>query len=258
MRDELQTLNKALDALLVLAQHGGEMKASEMEAELGISRSSLYRIIGTLRNKNFVEAGPQGTYHFGLSMLSLGLVAGSSHVVDTLAKSIMERVVRETEETVMLTGLVFPHAMCLARIESPLSIRLSFEVGKLMPLCAGASGKILLGTLSEAQLRHYIQMAEERGFLRACRVDAPKLLQQVETLKRDGYVQSLNEVDDGAFGIAVPVLDRVGKYRYGLSLAGPAQRLRFEKFLHVLKQAARDLSEALYSSTGGDRSDAAN
>jgi DNA-binding IclR family transcriptional regulator len=258
MRDELHTLSKALDVLMALAQHGGDMKASELEAELEVSRSSLYRIIGTLKQKNFIEVGPQGSYRLGLTVLSLGIVAKENHSVDALVKPVMERIVQETKETVMLTSLVFPHAMCIARVESPYSIRLSYEVGRFMPLCAGASGKVLLGTLNENQLCQYMQLASERGFFAACHTDENTLRKHLDDLKQNGYSLSISEVDDDAFAVAVPVFDKAGKQRYGISLAGPVKRLQAEKFVNVLKNAAKELSEMLYPTPGGEKQDAAH
>ncbi|WP_067936675.1 IclR family transcriptional regulator [Alicyclobacillus kakegawensis] len=253
MRDELSTLHKALDVLMTIAHRGGEAKASDLEQELGISRSSLYRIIGTLRSKNFVEPGAPGCYRLGFGFLVLGLM--TDHQIknmETAVSPILHDLVRKSGETAMLTAVSHPDAICVARVESPRPIRLSFEVGRRMPLCSGASGKILLCFMEDDELERYMAMAKETGLLDRWNITEAVVREQIRSAREQGYLTTSSEVDSDAFAISVPVFDATGSCRYGLSLAGPLGRFEPEKFVPVIKEAAQQLSHFLFPSQRGE------
>lgn len=252
MRDELSTLHKALDVMLAIAERGGEAKASELERELGLSRSSLYRIIGTLRSKNFIEAGTSGTYRLGFGLVSLAIMTDQHKRMDTLVTPILQRLVDASGETAMLTAVSYPDAICVARVESSRSIRLSFEVGRRMPLCSGASGKILLCFMENDAVERYLELARNTGLLNRWSITEDVIRQQILLAREQGYLMTASEVDSDAFAVSVPVFDASGSCRYGLSIAGPLGRLDADRFIPIVKETARELSQALFPSMRGE------
>ncbi|QSO47410.1 IclR family transcriptional regulator [Alicyclobacillus mengziensis] len=244
--EELQTLSKAMDVLMWIANKGGEARASELEAEVGLSRSSLYRILGTLRNKNFVESSGGGVYRLGFGVLSLGLLAGDKDGVGEAVKLILGELTEQTGETSMLTAVSYPDAVCVARVESHRSVRLSFEVGRRMPMCAGASGKVLLMGMSDDGLKHYLADVAKAGILDRWRMTESDIFQQICDARGRGWLSTFSEVDEDAFAIGAPVYDTSGICRYGLSIAGPIGRFEEAPFVSYLQAAADRISGALF------------
>lgn len=245
MGEELQTLSNAMDVLMLIGNKGGEARASELESELAISRSSLYRIVGTLRKKNFIEQAGGGVYRLGFGILSLGLLARGRTDLEGSLKPILTELARQTGETAMLTAVSYPDAVCVARAESTKSIRLSFEVGLRMPMCAGASGKVLLMGMADEALDRYLNDAEESGILHQWKATKSDILEQIQAARDLGWLSTLSEVDVDAFALGVPVYDSAGVCRYGLSIAGPVGRFEEHAAIYPLKDAASRISEVL-------------
>ena len=57
------------------------------------------------------------------------------------------------------------------------------------------------------------------------RCSAPGLAAELDAVRRDGIAITVGELDEGAAGVAAPILDRRGRLVAGLSVAGPAERI---------------------------------
>ncbi|MHB1627365.1 MAG: IclR family transcriptional regulator [Bacilli bacterium] len=178
--------------------------------------------------------------------MSLGLMAGQLDTMDNLVRPILQHMVEESGETAMLTAVSYPDAICVARVESNKSIRLSFEVGRRMPLCVGASGKILLSGMNGRELDRYCDYAHKSGLFNRWEIDESYLREQIEDTKINGYLITVAEVDADAVAVSAPVLDASGKCKYGLSLAGPVGRLDPEKFIELVRGSALEITTALF------------
>lgn len=237
---------KVLDVLLLFSESRPELTADEISELIGAPRSTTYRYLRTLHTKGFLEKSTAGIYRPGPRLVQLGRVALSRLDLRDIALPVMREIAGETRETVLLTRLSGRSAVCIERVEGPQTIRITFERGRVQPLHAGASSKILLA-YAGGEVEDYIDIPLEQ-FTEQTVTDPDVLRAQLRQIREQGYCISDGEVDVGARAVAVPILDDHNRLVAGLSTAGPAFRMDeqvVERHLALLQSGAATIRDQL-------------
>lgn len=242
--DSNRTLENGLDMLFEFTEQKPVLSVKDMVAELDLPRSTAYRLLETLKNKKLIQESGPGRYRLGLSILQLAKVATVGMELVTLALSTMEELSKETDETVILTGLIDDRAICIDRIESTQPIKLTFERGRVQPLHVGASAKILLAFLDEEKQRDIIDRLWRNGLI----VDRNEYKKRLSNIKEEGFAISNEEIDLGAWAAAAPIFGVSGNILAGITVAGPKYRIDKEKETRIIDKLilfADDLNEKM-------------
>jgi DNA-binding IclR family transcriptional regulator len=243
-----QLLVRALKLLFHLREREEPVTVAELASTLRIAPSNVYRLVQTLELSGLVERAGGGV-RLGLRFLDLSR-AVDRRLQDELvpaASPVMRALTQETDETSLLTMPTGLHAIAVLSVESTKPVRLSFATGRLFPLYAAASGKVLLPFVS-ARLREHV-LAEREGWQLAsgARLSVAELREQIDRIRDDGYCVTFGEVDADAAGVAAPILTENGRLLGGLSLAGPASRFvdRLDALVDQVRAAAAEIGRRL-------------
>ncbi|WP_181347565.1 IclR family transcriptional regulator [Thalassobacillus sp. CUG 92003] len=240
--DANRTLERGLDILFQFTEDNPVLTVKEITQQIGLPRSTVYRLLETLKAKSLIQEYGSGQYKLGLSILQLAKVSMSSMDFLNLATPIMKELSRETGETVILSGIVGKQTICFDRVESSKTIKLTFERGKVQSLHAGASAKILLSYMEEEIQENILD-----DFLESGLIDSKQTFkEQLKHVKKSGYVTSFEEIDQEAWAVAAPIFGSRGHILAGLTVAGPQFRLdeaKKQAILEDLLSYARDLNE---------------
>lgn len=236
--DQNSTLDKGLDMLFQFTETHPKRSMKEMIDHLGVSRSTAYRLLETLKAKNLIQEDSPGRYRLGLSVLQLTKVVTHSFDLIQYARPIMRELALKYDETVILTAVMDQQAMCIENIESSKPVKLSFVRGKLQPLCRGASAKILFAFLDEETQERLLQQFSENGMVE----DDAVMRTSLDHIRRDGYAVSNQDLDPGAWAAAAPILGVQDRLMAGLSVAAPTFRLEDED--------KRDITQSVIESAG--------
>ena len=239
--------DRVLQVLATLAQQGRPLGVPDLMGLTGLARSTLYRQLARLRQWGFVLEH-DGRYAPG--PLSMQLAAGfdmASHLVHT-ARPRMQALSHHTRESVGLLVAVNAHALCLDMVESPHSLRCSFDKGRGVPLRAGASAKCLLAHLPPA--------ARDAELARQFEGDAAgraALAQQLADIARTGYAVSEGEVDAGVWGGSAPLFSAPHCAVGALTVMAPSVRAHGHEaqLIEQVVVAAARISKALAHGASG-------
>jgi DNA-binding IclR family transcriptional regulator len=184
---------------LLLAFSGGRPEASvaELAASIGCPVATTYRYVALLKELDLLEEGRAGRYHLTGQLLPLARAAQLTNELARVARPVLEDAARELRETVLLFQRFGDSAVCVERADCDRSVRMTFQLGRAVPLGSGVSGTMMLALLP-GQTR--------------------------EELKRAIANQYVAGTHDGAWACAVPV-HAEGHRATVLSMAGPAARL---------------------------------
>jgi DNA-binding IclR family transcriptional regulator len=210
-------LARAVDLLAQLGDDAAPPTVSELANSAGVPTSTAYRLLAELEHHGLVRREAGGTIALGTRMLALGRHAEAglrAWLIDP-AVAIMEQLAREHGETVILTAPCGLEAITLHVVESNRPVRLSYATYRRAPMHLGASGKVLAAYLERPDRERLVEALGD-----------PALPAALEQIRARGYVITSDEIDDGATGIAAPLLDARGRLLAGLSLAGPTERMR--------------------------------
>ena len=231
-------LQRAVELLGRIGERSDELTVAELASDAGMPTSTAYRLLAELEQHGLVQRRNGRTVALGTRLVALGRTAEEAlreRLVEP-ARGVMEQLSAQVGETAILTAPCGLEGIVLHVVEPDQhSVRLSYALYRRAPMHRGASGKILAA---------FLEPDERARLLEA--VGSARLGRELERIRRDGFVYTVGELDTGAAGLAVPILDRSGRIAAGLSVAGPAERLEAAPDRHkaVVVAAAQTIETA--------------
>ena len=183
-----QTLDRGLRVLRLLAGAPHGLTVSDLAADLGVSRTVVYRLVATLEQHSLARRDPAGRLHVGLGVLTL--TRGLHPVLRELAHPVLRALAERLGSTAHLTVADGGEALAVAVVEpSWTDYHVGYRVGARHGLGQGAAGRaIVLG----------------------------------RTPGGPPYVETVGEIQPGAHGVAAPVLGVEGlEASVGIVSLGP-------------------------------------
>lgn len=219
------SVEKTLDILDLFDFKTRELTVQEIGIRLEQPQSSVYRHLKVLKDRGFITETNKGAYRLGYRFLEMAKIVKSDINLSSVAFPIMQELCKKLNETVILTIVSDFNAVCLEVITPDQPIKVSSTQGKILPLHAGASSRILLAHLDDKIIHELDKKNMLEKYSDYTVTDVEGLLALKKEVLEKGYAVSDSEVDIGvyAFGVAIKDIDK--KLVAGLSIAGPKNRL---------------------------------
>lgn len=212
------TADRAIDVLLLFDSSTPVLWAGDIADRLGMSRSTTYRYLQSLRSSDLLEEDTaRGGFRLGPRIFELARIARQGLGLSEIALPVMEDLCREVDEAVLLTRRSGTMAICVERVETNRPIRLSYERGHALPLHAGAPSKVLLAYEEQADLA-VESLGELERFTDSTITDPDALRTELGKIRKQGYALSNGERDEGVRGIAAPIFGADGRIVAGISV----------------------------------------
>lgn len=214
----------------------------------GINKSRILRIAGTLEATGFLIRDLETSlYQLGPRMMALGsTITKSSMETTSIVRPYLKRLVKETQETATFHLIRGFRRLCLAREDSPQTIRFTTREGEEKPLYSGAASKVLLAfTTKEVKEKILKEKENVNTGNKRYLFDPDKLRIELELVLRQGYSTSFEETAPGACAVAVPVFQARGQLVGCMAVAGPisrADKKTIDLWLMHLRNASGELS----------------
>ena len=229
-----------------------------LAGEVGLPKSTVHRILNVLEASRYVaREGEAARFRLGPAALELGRRAHVSTDLRQVALPVLGRVAHESGETAFLLvpNRTRDGAICIERVESRLDLRLIAEIGAQVPLHAGASAKALLAFMAPEEIDAVIAHGLRRlgpGTI----TNAGALRRDLARTRRRGWALSVEETNEGATGVAVPVFGPGGEVAASLAIAGPLTRFtrqRRVRFVALARGGAAEIARMLGTEPNGPR-----
>ncbi len=250
----VRSLGKALGVLQLLAEYETDVDLQTLAFRAGLPKSTLSRLLSTLRAKNFVYQDPRTRqYRLGWALVHLGEAAKRQFNLADILRPFLAQLVRETGETASLAVLAGRHAVYIDQVVSQSIIKGVPPVGSALDLHCTAVGKMLLSSLSEETLE---QLVREQGLPRRTEhtIDnAARLRKELEKIRQQGYALDDEEAEPGGRCVAAPVVDGHSAVVAAVSITGPTSRVTMERiaeYAEMVRHAAEQASALLSSRAG--------
>jgi len=245
----LSTLEKAIQILVMLSE-SRRLRAEEIAARLGLPRSTTYRYLASLRSHHLIEEAEDGPgYRLGTTILELAATM-SRRPIREVSLPYLERIARETGETIILCGLREHVGICLEKVDGTHALRVSYELGHTYPLHASATGKAILAHLSTDERRTIVGKVGLERFTDTTITDVGVLERELAKIVRDGYSESNGEAIVGTRGIAAPIFSFAGRVVASIGASVPKHRgvgeMR-QRLIDLLVEAAREITIGIAS-----------
>jgi DNA-binding IclR family transcriptional regulator len=242
----VQSVDRALTILEVLARVG-EAGVTEIAMELGVHKSTAFRLVATLEAHRLVEqAGDRGRYRLGVGVLRLAGATTARLDLVQEARPICRQLAADTGETVNIAVLAEQSALYLDQIAGSSALQSHNWVGQHIPLHATSNGKVLLSELDQHRLD--AALGKLTAYTPQTIVRKAELRTALERVREQGYALAADELEVGLTAAAAPVRNAHGDILASISVSGPSFRLtedRLSGVVTALVAAAAEVSHRL-------------
>lgn len=224
-----------MSILSLFSEDDPTLQVSEIAAMLELPRSTTYRYVAALRSHGLVEESPDGSgVRLGGRILELAATISRKPLRD-LALPYMERVARETGETVILCALREHVGVCLEKVDGHHALRVAHELGDTYPLHAGATGKAIFAFLEAEKQEEIISDVGLPSFTSTTITDRRRLQRELATVRTRGFAESEGEAIEETRGIAVPIFAASGRILASIGASAPTYRVQGEARSHLIR-----------------------
>ena len=246
-------VERAAEIMFLLAEWG-DGSVSELAEATGSTGSAVHRILTALRRKDLVDQDANSQrYALSWAVLSLARSLSARADVRTLAYPHMVRLRDATEETITLNVRSGFERVCIEQIESQLEVRWVAEIGRILPLHSGVTGKVLLAFATPKEISSYLRSLDGGSRSGPDVPDGPSLASDLEQVRQRGYALALRDRVRGISAISAPIREPGGIVTAALTIAGPGERCSLERlrsWVPELTKATLEISELLGRSRG--------
>jgi DNA-binding IclR family transcriptional regulator len=233
----VQSVDRAVSVLEILARHG-EAGVTEIADELGVHKSTAFRLLGVLENRGLVaQAKDRGKYYLGAGVLRLAGAAAVRLDISQEGVPVCREVADELGETVNIAVLDDDAAVNIMQARGTASVTAQNWLGRRTPLHATSSGKVLLAhmppTLREGMLARPLHRFTDRTI-----TGAAILRTELEAVVEQGYGVTVEELELGLAAVAAPVRAHDGEVIAAISVSGPVYRLKPDRLPDVAERTA--------------------
>jgi DNA-binding IclR family transcriptional regulator len=236
-----QLLARAVSVLLYLRERDEPVTVGELARALNVPINTVYRLVRTLEMGGLVDRSNRPYVSLGLRLMDLGQ-AKQRQVAKELAPvamPILEALSAVSGETSLLVMPSGARAICIFAVEPSRAIRLSYQPGRVFPLYAGASGKVLLPWLSAHLVETALAQGDGQVLATGKLLTAAQLSDEVDRIREAGHCVTHGELDAGVSAVAAPIFGRGGQIFAAISVAGPEAGFSADR-LPALIERVRD------------------
>jgi DNA-binding IclR family transcriptional regulator len=218
----VQVIARVADVLRALEDAPDGLSLSEIATRAGLARSTAQRLVTALLKEGFVASvGPRGRVRLGPTLARLG--AASRRDIRDAIDPALQWLAEEVGETIDLMILEGSHVRVIHQLQSQHFLRAVSRPGVEFPLHATASGKLLLATLSDDDVKSLVPVRLP-SFTPQTITSRAALLKELEQIRETGIAHVRDEYTAGVSGIAGAVFDADGN---AVSIAMPVPTARF-------------------------------
>jgi DNA-binding IclR family transcriptional regulator len=248
---QINSIVKTFGLIEVLVSQN-EFELSELCRRLGWPKTTVHRILLTLLSLGYVKQNPRNfSYMASIKFFEIGReVVRKLNFIET-AHPHMVILSQKTGETINLGVLDGVDVVCVDKVESQHQLKQDQPIGARNKAYCTSFGKAILAFLAEDE-RHRVLRKEP------ITPSTPRSLRTVKAIEKDlksvrerGYAVDREEGAKGVRCVGAPILDHDGKVVAGISIAGPALRIRgkdIQRLAKMVKQTASSISMALGAS----------
>lgn len=244
------TVVKALNILDYLGEMQRPCSAVEISRDLGISRSTVYRLLSTLAAGGYVAQDPAEPEKYRLGYKILELANGFLEGVELrrVAYPFLQRLRDLANETVHLVVMDGGQCTYVEKVECSQAVRMHSTIGSRVYAHCTAVGKSMLAHLPREEVEEVLARHGLPARTSNTITDKERLFQELERVRQQGYAVDDVENEEGIRCVGAPIFDHQGKVVAALSISGPAFRLTEERIQELaphVKEAALAISRQL-------------
>ena len=199
-------VKKAFKVLRLIARNPHGVTLSDLARELGIGKSTVHGIVSALEEEGAIMRDPlTKKFALGVTLFELGRSAHARIDLKDAARPFMEELMAHIQESVFLGVRNVDHVTILDIVESTQNLKITSPIGTMIPLLAGATGKLFLSAMPEKQVTELLRVKGLPRYTEHTITDQRRYLQEIRKVRRDGVAFDDEEYISGVRAAAAPI-----------------------------------------------------
>ena len=218
-----QAALRAIRLLKLFTPERREMSLGDVSQIAGLNKTTTHRLLRALQSEAMIDQNSAtGLYRLGPGLMALGVQALSGSDLRLRVRPMLKRLAKDSGETVTLEVPIDDSMLILDEVTGDHVIGAGGNVGTRWPLHATSTGKVVIAFDDSGILR----LGEDlQSLTKNTIVDHGVLERQLGNIRRRGFAESVDELEDGFSGVATVIRGGLGEVLGALSICGPTQRL---------------------------------
>lgn len=242
-------LEKGLLICELLADSNQPLGITEINAICGLPKSSVFAIMATLENMDYVEKLPDDKYKLTLKINNLGTKILTKMDIRQISRPLMEELAEQLRFTVHLAILEKDKSLYIEKVNGPGFVQFSTAVGQSWPVYVSAGGKALAAFLPSETLAEIMNSCTFEAFTPNTIQSKEALMETLTAIRENGYAFEDEEGEIGIRCVAAPVYNKAGNAVAALSVTALRNELPAQKLAEI-GQHVRDKALAVSAKLG--------
>ena len=231
----------------ILGEESG-LSALELEEQLGIPKTTIFRILHTLQNESWLEKHGE-RYLAGHRFIQTGLQALSGMELRRVSIPFLDKLSKETGETTHLGIWAGKQVMVAEVCDGPKHIRIACRAGTLTPAHCSSLGKVLLaGMVGSENLKAFFMGETLEKRTPNTITDLDELAAELVKVVAQGYAVDDREYYEDVRCLASPVHNAFGSVIAALGITATTLTFKESMIPNIaakVTEIAKEVSQAL-------------
>jgi DNA-binding IclR family transcriptional regulator len=247
--DTIRSFAKGIALIEYLFSVDQDASISEISREMGINKTTIYRMLRTLEDTGYVEQEPKtGRYRPTMKILMLGNKLLNRIEIRNIAKEELRNLAMRSEQAVHLAIRDGNEIVIVDKLESTSFIGIRFHIGRRSPLYCTGLGKIFLAAMTEKEFEKYLDLTALKQHTPSTLASRTLLKEEIDKVRQQGYATDYQEHNKGISCVATSLKDFMGNVIAAISVTGPSYEI--ENQIDTLKTHIMAAAKAISSKLG--------
>jgi len=211
-------LARGMQILELLAGAPKGFSLSELASRLGIAKSSAFGLCATLLERDFIQRAPDGTFTVGIRIVDLASARLGNSDIAMEFYSACSSLGKIGEQTAVLSVLEGADVLYIACRNSPKPLGITFRIGMRLPACCTATGKAMLSTLADDQVKYLYKSHDIKTLTKAGVSSINDLLAQLNWIRQNGVSIDNGETREHMYSVGAPIVDPNGRAKAAVAI----------------------------------------
>lgn len=235
MSTQLQSLTKGLQVYKEIVNYGKPILASTLCKRLDINKSTMSRILQTLKDENYISYLDNSNEIIPKSLENKTTQKTKIQILVEKTKPILENIYELTQECAYFGVFDDYKVLYVNQIDkSNRKVKTRNSIGLQAPLHTNALGKSIL-----AFGNYDLELIKLNQYTHNTITDISFLEQTIEQVKENGYSIDNSEYQDNMSCVAVPLFNHENILIGAVGISGTKERLSIEKLNSLGKEISQ-------------------
>lgn len=244
----MNSTEKVVALMKILGQEPYVYGVTELGEMIGCGKSGTFKILSVLVREGLAAQTADHKYTLGIMSYLLGKRYEENVGVVRAVRPYMQKLRDLTGEAVTFGMLVNGRPTSICREDGNTMVRVMPHVGSGRPVYAGGIGMVLAAYMDPEEVRQILMENPPTPFTARTITDPYKVLEELATIREQGYAVRDGDFDLDTITFGAPLLDKSENAWAVLTLSAPRSRVDEvvrERYLFQLRETANQISREL-------------